>query len=126
VGINDRIFFYDTYALYYITNGEENYKKYTKNHRIITSMMNLYELYYNLIKENDEMLGEFYFKKLEGYCVKIDAEDIKMAAKFRKENIKKKLSYIDCLGYIIAKSNGVKFLTGDKEFDGLENVEFVK
>ena len=32
----------------------------------------------------------------------------------------------DCIGYIIAKRLGMKFLTGDKEFEGFENVEFVK
>ena len=38
----------------------------------------------------------------------------------------KKLSLIDCLGYVIAKSLGMRFLTGDREFEGMANVEFVK
>ncbi len=32
----------------------------------------------------------------------------------------------DCIGYIFAKQLGIKFLTGDKEFENLDNVEFVK
>ena len=32
----------------------------------------------------------------------------------------------DCIGYILAKNIGIKFLTGDKEFENLDNVEFVK
>ncbi len=34
--------------------------------------------------------------------------------------------YIDCIGYVIARRMGVLFLTGDKEFEGLESAEFVK
>ncbi|MBI4210359.1 MAG: hypothetical protein HY544_02525 [Candidatus Diapherotrites archaeon] len=45
---------------------------------------------------------------------------------FRKENKRLKMPYIDCLGYAIARSRGIKFLTGDNAFKGLENVEFVK
>lgn len=33
---------------------------------------------------------------------------------------------VDCIGYVYAKENGLRFVTGDKEFEGMENVEFVK
>ena len=33
---------------------------------------------------------------------------------------------VDCIGYMTAKRLGVKFLTGDREFEGMDNVEFVK
>ena len=36
------------------------------------------------------------------------------------------VSITDCVGYIMAREMGIKFLTGDKEFEGLEGVEFVK
>ena len=45
---------------------------------------------------------------------------------FRLLNKKRKLSYVDCLGYILAGMNGAKFLTGDNQFKDLQNVEFVK
>ena len=45
---------------------------------------------------------------------------------FRYKNKKKKLSMTDCISYFQAKELGIKFLTGDKEFQNLENVEFVK
>ena len=32
----------------------------------------------------------------------------------------------DCVGYVVAKRVGVKFLTGDREFKDMPNVEFVK
>jgi len=36
------------------------------------------------------------------------------------------MSMADCISYIQSKEVGVKFLTGDKEFEDLDNVEFVK
>ena len=45
---------------------------------------------------------------------------------FRVKNIKKDISITDYVGYFMAKNLGVKFLTGDKEFENFENVEFVK
>lgn len=32
----------------------------------------------------------------------------------------------DCVGYVVSQRLGMKFLTGDKEFRGLPNVEFVQ
>ena len=44
----------------------------------------------------------------------------------KKELNKRKLSMTDCIGYMMAKQWGIKFLTGDKEFEDMENVEYVK
>ena len=44
--------------------------------------------------------------------------------KFRVMN--KNMSMTDCISYMQAKELGIKFLTGDKEFEDLENVEFIK
>ena len=40
--------------------------------------------------------------------------------------VKQKISFIDCIGYLIAKKNNAKFLTGDEHFRNKDNVEFVK
>ena len=45
---------------------------------------------------------------------------------FRVEHKKQNLSMTDCISYIMSKNLGIKFLTGDKQFQNLENVEFVK
>ena len=47
-------------------------------------------------------------------------------AKLRKFFKGSSYSHVDCIGYILARKFNVKFLTGDREFKGLENVEFVK
>ena len=56
----------------------------------------------------------------------ISEDVLKEAIKFRKKNKSKNLSYTDCIGYIYALKNNLMFLTGDKEFKDLKNVEFVK
>jgi predicted nucleic acid-binding protein len=33
---------------------------------------------------------------------------------------------VDCISYALANRLGIKFLTGDMQFEGLPNVEFVK
>ncbi|GAI14858.1 unnamed protein product [marine sediment metagenome] len=38
----------------------------------------------------------------------------------------RRLSYADCIGYVTARHEGMKFLTGDRVFERMENVEFVR
>ena len=118
--------FYDTYALYAIATGKESYFSFLKGYKINTSLLNLYEFYYILAKENQIDIAEAFFNRLINNCLGFNSDNIKEAAKFRLKNIKKKFSYLDCLGYIVAKNNNMKFLTGDDAFNGFENVEFVK
>lgn len=117
--------FYDTYALYAIATGKESYKEFAKDYTIVTSLMNLYEFYYISIKEKQNEIAEKFFNRLLDNCSEIKAEHVKEAARFRFKEIKKKLSYLDCLGYVIAKANNVKFLTGDAGFKDIGNVRFV-
>jgi len=118
--------FYDTYALYALACGWPSYQKYAKGKIITTSIMNLYELYYSLCKDSNNKLAEEFLQRLQSSCIVITFDAIKSASLFRLRNIKKRMSYIDCLGYKLAMQKGIKFLTGDKEFANLPNVEFIK
>jgi predicted nucleic acid-binding protein len=119
-------FFFDTYALYALGHGSRNYSTLTQGSRIATSYMNLYELYYRLYQDGDGAFAEELFKTLISAAVQPSPESIKDAAKFRLQHVKKRFSYIDCLGYILAKELELPFLTGDEGFKGLPNVKFVK
>jgi len=44
-----RSFFFDTYAFYEIIVGNQNYLPYTKDVKIVTTQLNLMELYYHLL-----------------------------------------------------------------------------
>ena len=45
---------------------------------------------------------------------------------FRIDNKGKNFSFFDCVGYVFAIENNIKFITGDREFQSMEGVEFVK
>ena len=118
--------FYDTYAILEIIKGNSNYRNYLKNIGIATSRLNLMELYYRLYVLFGIETAELYFQKYNPFAVEVSDLMIKKAMIFRAENRKRDLSYVDCVGYIFAKENKIKFLTGDKQFKDMENVEFVK
>jgi len=122
----DESYFFDSYALFCIVKGQESYKRYTSNVKIITTMMNLYEVYYHLIKENMYHEAEIFFDRFEQYCVPLYPKAIKEASRFRLANTKAGLSFIEALGYVIAQQHRIKFLTGDKAFQKMPNVMFVK
>ena len=118
-------FFLDTYALVEIFIGNENYLKYFDKAFAITKL-NLFEFHQYLVKAKGESIAdsiiEYYLPNIADFDINI----IRLASKFRTRNMKKNVSMTDCIGYIFAKENGLLFVTGDKEFSGLDNVEFVK
>lgn len=118
-------YFFDTYALIEIFNGNLNYARFEED-TIYTSLMNLYELYYSLLKDFGEKTAEYWRAKISVVLINMSEKDIVEASKFRFQNIKSKLSFIDCLGYALALKSNLKFLTGDEKFEKIENVEFVK
>ena len=120
------MYFFDTYALYQIAKGAEEYAPFKKDVAMHTTLMNLYELYYALCRDGQQKLAELFFERLLPCCLEITAEDVKSAATFRLRHIKKSISYVDALGYIIALRHDLSFLTGDTAFEDLENVTFVR
>jgi len=118
-------YFFDTYAIFEILNSNPGYEKYA-NEPIVTSILNLGELYYGLLKEENEKTAIEWKNKLENCYTNFDSSTIVKSMKFRHENKNRKMSFIDCVGYTIAKENNLRFLTGDQQFNGIANVEFVK
>jgi len=108
-----------------IIRGNPNYLKYGEN-TFLTNTLNLSEIFYSLLKELSEENSKEIIKKLNLEFVEISEEIAIESSKFRFKHKNKKMSYADCIGYITALKYGIKFLTGDKEFENLANVEFVK
>ena len=119
-------FFYDTYAILEIIKGNDNYDNYLRDVGVVTTKLNLMELFYRMYILHGIEIAEFYYQKYLPFAVEISDSSIKKAATFRAENRKKDLSYVDCIGYILALENKIKFLTGDRQFKDMENVEFVR
>ena len=121
----EKSLFFDSYALFEIIKGNSNYLKY-KDADIITTKLNLFELYHGFLKERNGELAKFCLEVYYKFAVDFDEEVIKEAAKMKVVLNKRKLSMVDCIGYILSKQLGVKFLTGDEQFEYMKNVEFVK
>jgi len=117
--------FLDTYALIEIIKGNENYKKYLEKESV-TSLFHLYEFYFALLREYGEEIAKKYFLQFKYKEISVKEDDIFLASKIKLQNIQKRLSYADCLGYSMALQRGMKFLTGDKEFEHFKDVEFAK
>ena len=85
-------FFFDTYAIMEIISGNENYKKYMESD-FITTKLNLMELYYQFIRENEIKRAEYYYQKYLPNCIEISDKIIKEAMKFNFKINKKKKKY---------------------------------
>lgn len=119
-------YFFDTYAFFELIKGNPNYKDFSKGVSLITTKLNLMELYYWLLRRKGKDTAENYYQTFLPYCIEITDNVIKEACEFRLKYKNKEFSYIDCIGYIIALKKRIKFLTGDIEFQNIENVEYVK
>ncbi len=117
-------FLFDNYALIEIISGNINYKEYIDKKIIINDFI-FAELCYVLTRENYPNSKE-YLDRYAKFIIHASPDAIKNAMIFRFVNKKKGMSITDCISYFMAKELGIKFLTGDKEFESLNNVEFVR
>ena len=94
----------------------------------MTSRWNLAEMLVFELREHDEAHARRRFQRFLGACQEPADEDLFEAAVFREKQRgrRRKLSYVDALGYVIARRLSLRFLTGDDAFRGLPNVLFVK
>lgn len=121
-------FFLDTYAMREYLKGSVPYRRYFVENELVTSRLNLIELYYILLQDEDEDMADGAYLAFKQYEVEITDEDVKKGMKFRlackakKENI----SYGDAIGYTLSGRLGADFLTGDDAFKKKPGVEFVK
>jgi predicted nucleic acid-binding protein len=116
-------FFFDSYALIEILLGNPKYKDY-KDYSFVFTKLNLSEIYYSFLLKNS-IKAEKILETYEDNIIDFSIDIIRKAMKFRFENKKLNLSYADCIGYICALENNLKFLTGDEKFKNMANVEFV-
>ena len=86
------------------------------------------ETYYAVLRDYGEAEAEKAYSATSKYLIDFYDEDIREGMKRRLALRKKKknLSYADALGYAVASRLKLRFLTGDEEFEDLENVEYVK
>ena len=118
-------YFLDTYALIEIAEGNPKYQKYLESD-LVTLKDNLAELFYFLLRKYDESTARFFINNFSRIAVELPIEMIIKAMIFRYGHKKTRFSYIDCFGYIYALESKRFFLTGDRAFQDMENVEVIR
>lgn len=120
-------YYFDTYAFVEILMDNPNYISYESKATIYTNKLNLMELGYSILKDgaNEDKIRNI-FEELLKHTVEFPDSVYLEAIKLKHKHYKRKMSYVDCLGYCMALHLGIKFLTGDEKFKDLTNVEFVK
>ena|SRR3989338_10636809 len=119
----DDLYFFDSYAIFEMLEGNLDYEEY-KSSQIILTKMNLFEIYYGILREKGKEKAKEILEKFLEFAIDFDDNDIINASEVKKQNPKRSMT--DCIGYVVSLRLNIKFLTGDKEFENLHNVEFVK
>jgi len=121
-------FFADTYAIIEILKGSSHYRTY-KDAVLVTTEFNLAEFAYAVARDYPDTATEICSRVRHGMRLYHPGDrDYLHAAHIRRQGALKgkKFSLIDCVGYSVAESLSLPFLTGDEEFRGMNGVEFVK
>jgi uncharacterized protein len=121
-------YFADSYALIEMLKGNKNYQVF-QSERLITTEFNICEVGFAVCRDYPENAS--HVLKAVRKMVTLNAtrdEDYCSGAARRKEasGQGKKLSTIDCVGYSVANRLNILFLTGDREFADMDNVQFVR
>ena len=124
--MTDNAYFFDTYAILETLRSSPKYRPYLAA-SAVTTKLSLFELYCGLRrvgKTRQEALATV--KEWAACAVDYDVGVIRDAAEMWLEQRGRDISMTDCIGYVIARRLGIRFLTGDAQFRDMPNVEFVK
>lgn len=118
-------FFFDTYAMVELAESNPSYDKY-REIEVITGVLNIGEIYQLILRKKGKEAADDWFKNINFNLLEITPEIITEAVYFRHSNKKSNFSLPDAVGYKLSLKHNLKFLTGDRQFEDLSNVEFVK
>lgn len=118
-------YFFDSYAIIEIINQIPQYEK-LQDMPIVTNALCLGEVYYYFLKTHNKQTADFWIEQLKVTLLPITQEITTKASLLKFEHKERRFSYPDCIGYVSALKHSLRFLTGDREFKDMENVEFVK
>jgi len=117
-------YFFDTYAIIELMFDNPSYEKY-RNFPVKLSILNIGEAYAVILRDKGKDRADRWLSCYNFELVEISPKIMARAVHFRFMH-KNGISLTDAVGYILSIENNLKFLTGDKEFKEMENVEFVK
>ena len=84
-------YFLDTYAIVEIIKGNKNYEKFLDG-EFFTSLLNLYELYYVMLRDYGQEAAKKYFFQFKDYIIRITDDYIFEASIFKLKHKKQRIS----------------------------------
>lgn len=120
-------YFYDSYAVLAYLSDNPSYRSYFEEDDGVLTKLNLLEVHFKLLSVHGGRAARQALQAFSKYLIDFDLDDIEKGMRVRRELRDKGLnvSYADAMGYHLASKLGIRFLTGDKAFRSLANVEFV-
>lgn len=117
-------FFFDTYALLAVLQGEPAYEPFRRT-PVFTHDLCLYELFTAILREKPDADPLAAVDALRPNRLPHSLGDLVEASAYKLSRSKDRVSYADSLGYVLARGHGLRFLTGDEKFEGVENVAWL-
>ncbi len=119
------MYFFDTYAIIELLENNPDYERF-ENFRVIASVMNIGEIYNIILRDIGKERADEWFNSCNFELLEITPDIMIKSVYFRHLNRKKNISSTDAVGYFLSLKHKLKFLTGDRQFKNMPNVEFVK
>jgi ribonuclease VapC len=91
-----------------------------ERHKLLISVVNWGEIYYNTMREVSEAAAEQKLKEIATMPIEVVGVDLHLTKQAAIYKATKKMSYADCFGAALAKIRNAEFVTGDPEFKEVE------
>ena len=117
--------FFDSDVILGVSTNEERFRGFA-GAQGATTRLNLMEVYY-ILKRGGKNAREVFLECLPN-VIEFTNEELMAAMDWRSEHFQKRtrdFSYVDALGYQVARSHGLTFTTGDRKFTGYPGVTVV-
>ena len=115
----------DAYALVEIAQANPAFTQLLNSDFVITEPT-LAEFYGVLYRKAGKEHATYWLVRLEPWARSVPLSIMVKAAEFKVHNARRNVSFFDCAGYLYAQENGMRFVTGDKEFKDKDGVLFIK
>ncbi|MGO8837674.1 MAG: type II toxin-antitoxin system VapC family toxin [Limisphaerales bacterium] len=91
-----------------------------ERHKLLMSVVNWGEVYYNTAREVSEAAAEQKIREIAAMPIEIIPADLSQTHQAAIYKATKKMSYADCFGAALARIKNAEFVTGDPEFREIE------
>lgn len=115
----------DTYALVEIHKGNPKFEKLQYESLMIPDLI-LAEFHGILYSRYNRKTADYWMRRLMSHAQNVPFPVLLAAMRFKVDQRKRNLSFFDCVGYLFARENKMRFVTGDKEFKDLPGVLFLR